>query len=41
MVAVAVAVLVLLTMMHCFAADAMALLHCYVRFMAISNAREA
>lgn len=41
MVAVAVAVLVLLTMMRSFATDAMTLLNCHVRFMAVSNARDA
>lgn len=41
MVAVAVAVLVLLTMMRSFAADTMTLLHCHVGFMAIYNAPDA
>lgn len=41
MVAVAVAVLVLLTMMRSFAANTMTLLHCHVGFMAIYNAPDA
>jgi hypothetical protein len=38
MVAVVVAVLVLLTMMRSFAADAVTLLYCYMRFVAVADA---
>jgi hypothetical protein len=38
MVAVVVAVLMLLTMMRSFATDAVALLYCYMSFVAVADA---